>query len=153
MCTQRSQGFTLVELIIVAAIIGLIAAVASGVLGNLSSASALRAGSGEVYRALIAARASTLASTNDTVYGVHLTTSSVTRFTGSAYVPGAASNQVYTFDRNISATGTLPISGANIVFERLTGKPSATGTVYVRSASGDGTTTITIQGSGLIEFD
>ncbi|HEU4677670.1 MAG TPA: type II secretion system protein [Candidatus Paceibacterota bacterium] len=152
MRTLRTNGFTLAELIVVAAIVSLLAVVSLAVLSNLSSASALRAGSGEVYRALLSARASTLASNGDTVYGVHLTTTSVTRFTGTAYVPGAASNQVYTFERDVNATGTLAISGADIVFERLTGTPSASGTVYVRSGSGNGTSTIIIEGSGLIEL-
>lgn len=150
---HTERGFTLAEIVVVSAIIALVALISAGTFQNLHRASGLRASAGEVYRAFTDARTKTLASEDDTVYGVRIATTSVIRFTGPTYSAGAATNITYTFGAGVTATGTLAVSGTNITFQRLTGKPSATGTVYLRDAGKGSTTTITIHASGLIEYD
>jgi prepilin-type N-terminal cleavage/methylation domain-containing protein len=145
------RGFTLLEIVIVAAIVGIIAGISVVVLQNLHRSSALRVGGSEVYRALTDARSKTLSSDGDTVYGVRIASTSVTRFEGATYTPGNPTNEVYVFEAGVTATGTVVTSGTSIVFRRLTGQSSATGTVYVREADGTGTTTVIIHASGLVE--
>lgn len=151
MCTtQKKYGFTLVEIIVVIAILALVATISVVTFMNMHRDATLRATASDVYESFTNARERTLASENDTVYGVHLATSSITRFVGNTYSAGHASNTVFTFENIVSATGTLVMQNANIIFERLTGKPSATGTLYIRN--GVSTSTVTIHGSGLIEY-
>ncbi len=147
------KGFTLLEMLIVLAIITIIAGISMQVFQSLYQDSALRAGGSEVYGALVSARSDTLAAQNDTVYGVRVSSSTVTRFIGASYTPGSATNKVYTFEGEVFATSSLITSGTNIIFERLTGEPSATGTIYIRDTNGTGTTTIVIHASGLIEYE
>jgi prepilin-type N-terminal cleavage/methylation domain-containing protein len=146
------RGFSIPELLVVVAIIGIIASVSLSTFKNMHTHSALRAGGQGVYDALLTAREDTLASRNDTVYGVRISSTTVTRFTGSAYSAGSTTNKVYYFENGTTATGTLVTSGTDIVFRRLTGLPSATGTIYVRNSDGSSTTTLLINGSGLVEF-
>ncbi len=141
----------MVEILAVVAILGIIAIMSASVFQNMYTASVLRAGSDEVYRALTSARSETLAAKDDVVYGVHLGTSTVTRFVGPTYIPSASTNNVYTFPSDVTATGTLLQGGGDVIFTRLTGIPSASGVVYVRGTNG--TTTITIHASGLVEYD
>ncbi len=152
MKTKRiSGGFTLVEIIVVIAILGVIATISVVAFVNMNKSSMLRAARDEVYGALSFARERTLASENNMVYGVHLSTSSVTRFDGGTYTAGSAGNVVYSFGAVVSATSTLITQNPNIIFQRLTGVPSATGTIFIRN--GESTTTVQIHGSGLVEYE
>lgn len=152
MSTKRARGgFTLVEIIVVIAILGVIATISVAAFVNMNKSSMLRAARDEVYGALSFARERTLASENDMVYGVHLSTSSVTRFEGNTYTAGSASNVVYSFGAMVSATSTLITQNPNIIFRRLTGVPSATGTIFIYN--GESTTTVQIHGSGLVEYE
>jgi prepilin-type N-terminal cleavage/methylation domain-containing protein len=146
-----ARGFTLLETVIVVAIIGSLAVVSMVVLQGLHRSSALRVGGSEVYRALTDARSKTLSSDGDTVYGVRIASTSVTRFEGATYSAGNSTNEVYTFEAGVTATGTIVTGGTSIVFRRLTGEPSATGTVYVRNESKTATTTVVVHASGLVE--
>jgi len=147
------KGFTLLEILIVLAILASILGISLQVLQNLYQDSALKAGASEVYGALVSARSDTLSAQNDMVYGVRISTSTVTRFSGVTYTPGNSTNKVYAFEKGVLATSSLIASGTNIIFERLTGQPSATGTIYIRDIQGAGTTTIVIHASGLIEYE
>lgn len=146
-----ARGFTFVELLVAVAILALFTTVSIKTFGTMYRTSALRTTSLEIVNALRDARAKTLSAENDAVYGVRVGTSSVTRFVGSSYTPGHASNTVYYYEGGASATGTLVQSGVNIVFTRLTGEPSATGTIYVQSMNNESTATITVSGTGLIQ--
>lgn len=150
---QRTRnGFTVIEILVVVAIMGLLASIAVAAFYNMGRAAAERIAAQEVYTAFIDARNRTLASEGDTVYGVYITETDVTRFTGPTYSAGDPENKVYTFDRGVAATSSLFASGSvAITFTRLTGEPSATGTVHVQGQGQTSTSTITIHASGLVE--
>lgn len=149
---EYRKGFTLVEILVVTVIIGIIAVVSAVSFKNMYSASSLRAGGEEVYRALSSARTNTLASQSDLVYGVFLATSTVTRFVGATYNAASTTNVVYTFTGGVTATSSLIANGTSIVFRRLTGAASASGTIYIRNSDGTSTTTLRIYSSGLVEY-
>jgi prepilin-type N-terminal cleavage/methylation domain-containing protein len=145
-------GFTLVEIVVVIAILSLIATI--GFLGfkNLYYASTLKATSQEIFTSLINARAQTLASHNDTVYGVLLSSTTLVRFTGYTYSSSSPTNQIYTFEGGTRATSTIINSGNPIVFNRLTGMPSQHGILYIVDTFRSATTAIRINATGLIEY-
>ena len=147
------RGFTLLEILVVIGILGIITTVSVVGFSNMYKVSVLRVGGSEVYDALLSARSRTLASENDIVYGVLVSSTTVTRFEGSTYTAGAATNRSYAFEGGVSATGTLITSGTPVVFTRLTGTPSAQGTIYVHNLEGTSTTTVVVHGSGLIAYE
>ena len=153
MYTKRTNlGFSFVEVLVAVAVIAMIATISAASFKNFSRSSALKVASEEVYSAFTSARNETLASSGGTVFGVHIGTSSVTRFTGSTYSVGDTTNRTYTFESGVTATSSFISDGIDIVFSRLTGRPSASGTIFLITESGDATTTMHIYDSGLIEY-
>ncbi len=149
---KNSQtGFTFVEILVSLAIISIMVVTSLMAFRNVYRTSGPRVAALEITDALRTARSNTLAGKNDTVYGVRVGTSSVTRFVGSLFSMGSASNTVYTYEAGTYATGSLVTSVRDIVFASLTGIPSATGTIYVVDIDKGNTTTIQINGTGLIQ--
>jgi Tfp pilus assembly protein FimT len=152
MVTLRStRGFTYVEILTVLAIITVMSFMSLSAFRNVYRNGAERVTATEIADALREARNKTLSAHNDMVYGVRVGTSSVTRFVGSTYVEGNASNTVFYYEGGATATGTLVTNAVDIVFTRLTGAPSATGTIYVLDMDMLSTTTITLDGTGLVQ--
>jgi prepilin-type N-terminal cleavage/methylation domain-containing protein len=148
----RIEAFTLVEILVVIAILAIVVALTASGFRNMGRASALKIATEEVHSALSGARAKTLASDGDTVYGVRVGTSSVTRFTGTTYVVGDPQNVTYVFEGGVSATGTFVASSTDILFSRLTGASNASGTIRLVGESDFSSTTVRIHASGLIEY-
>lgn len=148
----RTKGFTFVEILTVLAVLLIISTLSVSAFRSIYLGSGQRTAVLEIADALREARNNSLAAKQDTVYGIRIASSSVTRFVGATYSLGNASNTVYQFEAGARATGTLVNSGTSIVFARLTGKPSATGTVLVTGSDGTSTTTITIGATGLIQY-
>jgi Tfp pilus assembly protein FimT len=148
----RSLGFTLIEVLASLAVLMIIVLMSQSAFRSVYRNSGERIAVQEIADALREARNNTLSSKNDTVYGVRIASSSVTRFVGSTYSAGNASNTVYAFEAGAFATGTLVTSNTSIVFKRLTGAPSATGSIFVRDIDSMTTATITIEGTGLIQY-
>ncbi len=143
-------AFTLIEVLIVVAIVGILAAISVNGFGAFATRSGADASARVVLSALEEARARTLSAEGGTSYGVHFGSTTVTVFAGETYDAGDTSNEVRTLRRaeisSVSLTG-----GANtIVFARLIGTASATGTVtVVQSVDVTLSRTITIHESGL----
>ncbi len=148
-----SKGFTLVEILVVLAIISILAAISAASFKSMYQSTSLRSGASATFDALTSARSSTLGSQSDMVYGVHFSSTTVTQFAGDTYVAGATGNSVYTYEGSVRATSSVITSGGVVTFSRLQGLPSTTGTLYVYDVNGGGTTTVIIHGSGLIEYN
>ncbi len=95
------------------------------------------------------ARQNSLNSRNNAAYGIQVSSSSVSIFEGSTY------SATGTFARLATPAGvqlqavTLTGSVTSVVFSKITGEPSATGTITYRSPRTSSTTkTITIYGTG-----
>jgi prepilin-type N-terminal cleavage/methylation domain-containing protein len=150
---NQRRGFTFVEIIVALAVLSIICVISATAFRNMYRTSALRTSGTELFSALTEAQTKTLAAQNDTVYGVFVSSTTVTRFVGSTYSAATTSNKTYTFDGGVTATSSLITAGTPIVFAKVTGQPSVQGTIYLRTIDGSSTTTIVIYGSGLIEFE
>jgi prepilin-type N-terminal cleavage/methylation domain-containing protein len=148
----QREGFTLVEILLTISILAMITAVSLSAFRSVYRSSGARVAAQEVADAFRESRNNTLSSKNDTVYGVYVGTSSVTRFVGDTYTFGNASNTVYTFEAGATATGTLVSNGVSVIFGRLTGVPNATGTILIRDIDDQNTATITVENTGLIQY-
>jgi prepilin-type N-terminal cleavage/methylation domain-containing protein len=148
----RTRGFTFVEILVVLAVLLIIATFSIIAFRSLYEGSGERTAVVEITDALREARNNSISSKNDTVYGVRIASTSVTRFVGNTYSAGNASNTLYMFEAGAMATGTLVNAGTDIVFARLTGMPNVTGTVLVVGNDGTSTTTISIEATGLIQY-
>lgn len=148
-----SRGFTFVEILVAISVIFIISTISFVSMQNMNHRAARKVSTEEIKRAFADARNNTLASKGDTVFGVYTSTSSVTRFVGSVYTENEITNTVYTFERGVTATGTLVSNNVPVVFSRLTGEPSATGTIFVflEGEEDVASSTIVIHESGLVE--
>lgn len=155
MCPKsRQQGFTYIEILVVLAVLMIVATLSSVSFQHMQSKAAREAGANELFNALNDARTKTLAHEQSSVYGVHVSSTTITRFMGSTFIPGASGNKVYVFEHTMRATSTLfDASGTTTVFTRLTGVPSVSGTIYVYDENGTGTSTIVLHKSGLVEYE
>ncbi len=152
MDTQNTtRGFTFVEIVIVIAVLFILAAISVVSFRNLLLSASYRVAVQEVYTQLTDARNDTLASENDTVYGVHFERGSTTYFIGDTFVEGTASNVVYEFEGGTYATSSFITNDVNVIFKRLSGLPTATGTILIIKSDGSATSTIEVHDSGLIE--
>ncbi len=113
---------------------------------------ALRTDTSTIVEVLRQARNQTLASKNSTNYGVHFAASRVTIFTGGTYDVSTSTNQ--NFDLSSSdniLTISLTGGGNDVVFQRLSGAVSASGTIVISSPGISQTKTVTIYKTGLVE--
>lgn len=150
---MKQYGFTIVEILIGLAILGIISAITFASFSGLNSANALHASVGLVASNIEQARSLTLASHQGEQYGVHLGTTSITMFTGAHYGASDADNVTIDIDRHVEISNvTLSGGGSDILFQRLTGATHQSGTITL-SLKDDSSSTkiITIDATGIIE--
>lgn len=131
----RTRGFSLIELLIVFAVVALLAA------GALYSMTAARANKqlativdGIVFT-LEEAKSNALSGKDGTAHGVHFTNNEYVLFGGATYDSNDPENQAFAVDSGFTITTTLTGSGSDVVFARLIGEVAADGTVTVTDDS------------------
>ena len=148
----KQRGFTLTEILIVLSLLVILSVSTLVVFQTVAEDSALRTSAQEVYSVFADARTDTLASKNDTVYGVHVSSTEMIYFVGDTYTPSLGTNVSYPLSRNVTATSSLTGGATEVIFERLTGNTSASGTITVTESGSGASTTLTLYLSGLIEL-
>lgn len=149
----RSSGFSLVEALIVVAVLLLVTGLALGSFQRLGAREALDKESANLISFLVQARALTLASRDAYEYGVHLDTTQITLFRGATYDAATSTNQHLALNPLVVIAGReLQGGGADVIFERLTGDTKQPGRIILSLAS-DPTITrvITIGATGVVE--
>ena len=145
-----SAGFTLIELLVGVTIIGMIVAFAVRGFQEYARYQQYDQMVGSVLGTLNDARVQGRAAESGVAHGVKLQTSSIIAFNGTTYSAGASTNRTYTF-QNVRITPALTGGATQIVFDALTGRPSATGTITIVGTAHVATTTVTISGTGVIQ--
>lgn len=155
MLDRKHRGFTLIELIIAISIITIIAGIFISPFSKFRNDQLLKAGAENIASVITKARSATLASINDSSFGVHFSSDSVILFSGETYDSGNSLNEIITLNEAVTVDGINLTGGVDdVYFERLTGKASATGTISV-SLTNDNTKTktITITSLGAVKVE
>lgn len=142
------KGITTVELLIIAATLGIIFSIILPQFSKIRENQVLKNTTIEVVSGLNKARAQTLASLNSSSYGVHFQSDKVIIFKGVVFSAGDANNEVidFTVPANISNI-SLGAGVSDIFFARLSGIPNKTGTVTVSTPSYSKIITISATGA------
>ena len=142
----------MIELMVVLAIVILISTISVVSFGQFRRNVALDAARQDIISALLEARGLSLSSKDASVYGVHFETTQVVRFTGATYSASATSNVTRLFDPRVYTVAiNLSGGGSELVFERLTGEASKSGTIVVATYVGDKRATTSVSLGGIIE--
>lgn len=155
-CGVRSRegeaGFTLIEMLVALAVLVIILAASIEGFIRYAQRQAYLSTVNDVHIHLKQIREDTLASYDDTLYGVYVGTSSIEFFEGASPVVGNPTNTIFTYD-DLLITATSSLSNGNwyLTFARLTGEASATGTITVFDVRSSASNTFTVYTSGLIE--
>lgn len=144
------DGFTLIELLISIAVISIISTSLFLGYGAVSRNAELKTTTFKVVDVLNLARTRTLASLGASNYGVHFEQTQYALFKGSTYNASDPSTIFYLLPASLEiANVTLAGGGADVVFDRLTGKTAQSGSLAVRLVSSPSTLrTISIIASG-----
>lgn len=142
----------MMELIVSLAVIALVAFLAIRAISRFRGNSLLAATHAEIGQAFAEARNLTLASENDTVYGVHVDSYRIVRFVGSTYASTTSTNKAYVFDDRVRVATSSFAGGSNVIFKRLTGATNNYGYVVIKLVNNNSRrATTTVLSSGIIQ--
>lgn len=145
------RGVTLIEIVIVIAIFAAFSGAVFIAYKRFNSYHSLDKSRDELVSLLEEARTLTLSSKENSQYGVHIDATEAILFTGDTFMPGAIENVAISYGQTVTATATLAGGGANVIFERLSGRTANEGNITLSSASATTTKSIIIYPSGLVE--
>lgn len=152
------RGFTLIEVLISLALAILLIGAALPLYTGLQTSSQLNESAGTVVQALRLARTLSVERAQDSGYGVYIESNPATSdriifFLGTSYAArNAAYDRVTTFDNAITLTPSLAGGVSEIVFSRVTGTPSSTGTIAIIHAT-TGSRTLSINSAGAVDYE
>lgn len=146
------KGFTLIEILISIAILLLLAGLTIGAFYTKFRTVTVDKDVENVIAYLDKARNQSLASVESSSYGVALQTNSALFFKGTSETPSSNILTRHFFSANVTASSSLSGGAVRVYFTRLTGEPSATGTIIFMSTNGSQyNKTIVIRSTGLAE--
>jgi len=144
------RGFTLLETLIALGTLILIGTLAIVSFLNSRKVSDLNASVQNVISILRLAQSKTLAGEDDSQWGVHLAPSEYILFRGSSY-PSATLTESFKLPWDIEiANINLATGGSDVIFERVSGTTTNSGTFDLRLLDGSGSIRIKIDGSGKV---
>jgi prepilin-type N-terminal cleavage/methylation domain-containing protein len=128
---RYTKGFTLIELLVVVAIIAILLVIGLSRFGTFGQRVSLDTSSQKIISTLQRARGQTLASEEETQWGVHFETNKYVLFKGATYNPLNTENREY----DLSSTEIVSINltgGDDVVFNRIRGSTANDGSLVVR---------------------
>ncbi|MCK9344663.1 MAG: prepilin-type N-terminal cleavage/methylation domain-containing protein [Candidatus Pacebacteria bacterium] len=148
---RNKQGFTLIDIVIVSAIIALLVATAVSPFSQFRNAKTLEVATEQALSLLSRARSDTLAAKQGIQYGVHFETTKMVLYRNATYTAGDPTNEETLLDGTIEISSISLGGGSEVLFQRLTGKTSNAGTIVLRVKSDpSASSTITIVGTGIV---
>ena len=150
----NKKGFTLIEILVVIGVISILIVMAAAGLRLFEGKTQLKSQAQNILTILELARTKTLASEGASQYGVRFEQDKYILFKGSAYQEGEENNKTYQLPGQLKINSIdLTGEGDIVVFQRLSGQASSSGTIELGTITQPATTTITIHPSGQIELD
>jgi len=123
----KNKGFSLLEILTVIAILGILVAISVAVTTKAKNKQELTTEVDRLHTALDAARLDALDCRGSSGVGIKFSSTSFESFIGSSYNSGPL-NRIGNLSSRYFISTSLP---SEVIFSRLTGKPSATGTIYI----------------------
>ncbi len=145
------KGFTLIELVVTVAVIGVIATIGLSSFSGLNSEEALRMEVEKIVSVLSKARFQTISAKGGVAYGVHLEERKAVLFPGGVYSPSDKNNQSYPLQGAVRISViSLAGGGSDVIFKKLSGATTQHGTVTLSLArNAQASSTITIGATGV----
>ena len=128
-------GFSLIEVLIVISIIVLLSGFTFFAITNTNKDRILSNDAFQAVSLLDRARSSTLSANDDSQYGVHFDQAQgvVILFKGATYVSNDPNNYNFTLNSQVQISSIALGGGSDVIFARLTGATSTTGTITFQS--------------------
>lgn len=136
------------------AILGFLTTITTVAFSNVAKKESVEKDAMMIVSLLDQARSLTLSSKDDTQYGVHFSSSTVTLFEGATYDSNNPDNQSFDLSaRTELSTIAFSPAGSEVVFARLTGRANRFGTTTV-SLKADASTakSVVLFSTGVVEM-
>lgn len=147
---RHETGLTLLELLVVVAIMFLLLSVIYNGFRNYVAEQQFQSAVVEVHALISEARQETLGAEGGVAHGVLIESDGLTSLVGPGFSPSNADAVEHGIN-GVTITPTLTGGTSTIMFARLSGIPSATGTIVIQSNQSDSSTTFTMLGTGLLQ--
>jgi prepilin-type N-terminal cleavage/methylation domain-containing protein len=149
---MSTKGFTIAEIIVAVAIMTLVASVGVVTFVSSKNSANLNSFTDGIISSLEQARSNSASGKGGSSYGIRFATTTLTHtlFIGSTYNASTATNIVTQIGTGYTLSTNLTASSTTIVFSRLTGVPSATGTITLLQQATSKSKVITVGSQGNI---
>ncbi len=145
------MGFTIIEVLLVMVIGGVLLAITLAALRTVRQHVDIDAATHQIIAALQLARNKTLASQDQSSYGVHFESNKYVLFKGTTYNASASDNEVHTLAARLEIYNIGLAGGSDVIFDRIYGTTSNAGAVSIRlTDEPTNTRTISILASGQV---
>jgi len=153
---SKAKGVTLIELLMIIAILVILSTFAIPTISNFQKESDLNDNTREIINNLELARSRTLASEEESKWGIYFTTSTTPHhyslFKGESFATGCLS-QIFKLSETIEFSEINFNGGNEIIFERVTGETYQPGMVSLRvKTDPNKSRTIYVEPSGKVEL-
>lgn len=143
----KAGGFSLAEVVVVLAIVGIIFGVSATVYKNLYRQNDLEVASGALVKSLRYASANAEQGVRNSRWGIKIADGQIVIFSGNDYVSRNAGYDIaFRYPSNLAASGTT-----EFIFEKVTGMPLIIGTTTITDQSSS-TKQIYINAKGTITY-
>lgn len=147
---KNQQGLSILEIIIAVAIIGIISVISISAFSSLVAGRSVEKETANILSQFEKARTNSINSVDFSEHGISFASSSVTVFSGTSLASAVSLNTYELAPNSTIFSSSLSNATTTFYFQKLTGKPSATGTVTVRHANGS-EKVIIIYATGYVE--
>lgn len=151
-CNQK--GFTVIELLIVIFILGMLAALVIASLSVFNRSQTVDGVAKAIDAMINDARSRSVASVEDSSYGMYFDANSAVLFKGTSYDSNDPANEVYALPSTVAINSINLTGGATaLYFEKITGTASRSGSItFEHTQDASQTRTIVISSTGLSDI-